>query len=84
MNGSDFIIGVGGMSNSAGHDNFFNSSWPVVLAKLLSPILEPLGISVTVYYALTPAQPATLLVHTDKVLELSATATDIRGHRHRL
>jgi hypothetical protein len=91
LNGSDFIIGVGGMSNSAGHDNFFNSSWPVVLAKLLSPILEPLGISVTVFYALTPAQPATLLVHTDATClscrpqpRTYVGTAAIRGHRHRL
>jgi hypothetical protein len=43
-----FVISVAGMSNTAGHDNFFNSSWPIVMAELLKPVFHALDITLVV------------------------------------
>jgi hypothetical protein len=43
-----FVISVAGMSNTAGHDNRFNSSWPMVMAQLLKPVFLALGITLEV------------------------------------
>jgi len=47
-NKSRFLMIFGGSSVTAGHDNFFNQSYPMVLERRLRPIYEALGITLEV------------------------------------
>ncbi|GAB5360838.1 hypothetical protein AAMO2058_000661500 [Amorphochlora amoebiformis] len=42
-----FAMSVGGSSVSAGHDNYGNDAWPIVLGKFMSPLWESAGVNYT-------------------------------------
>jgi len=44
----NFVIGVMGTSVTAGHDNWFNESWSVVLGQWLTPVYTASGLKVEV------------------------------------
>ena len=39
----------GGSSVTAGHDNYFNQSYPMIFKKRMAPIFEALGIDLIVH-----------------------------------
>ena len=45
---SSFVVGFTGSSVTAGHDNYFNESYPVVFLNTLAPIFATLGIRLEV------------------------------------
>ncbi len=48
QNNTKFVLSFGGSSVTAGHDNFFNESYPFVIEANLRPIFETLGIQIEV------------------------------------
>jgi hypothetical protein len=47
-NVTKFVIGFSGSSVTAGHDNYFNESYPAVLERTLQKVFKPLGIELEV------------------------------------
>jgi hypothetical protein len=47
-NSTSFVIGFSGSSVTAGHDNFFNQSYPAVVERTLRPVFTELGIRLVV------------------------------------
>jgi hypothetical protein len=41
---SSFLMIFGGSSVTAGHDNYFNESWPLVFEKRTTRVFDALGI----------------------------------------
>jgi hypothetical protein len=48
LKGDQFVMSVAGMSNTAGHDNWFNASWPIVMHRVLAPVFEAAGVAFVV------------------------------------
>lgn len=48
QNESKFVIGFSGSSVTAGHDNYFNESYPAVVERTLQRVFRPLGIALEV------------------------------------
>jgi len=46
---STFLFIFGGSSVTAGHDNYYNQSYPLVLERRLKPVFDALGISLLVH-----------------------------------
>lgn len=46
---SSFLFIFGGSSVTAGHDNYYNQSYPLVLERRLKPVFDALGISLLVH-----------------------------------
>ena len=44
-----FLMTFGGSSVTAGHDNYYNQSYPSVIERHLAPILEALGVKLLVH-----------------------------------
>ena len=47
--GSSFLMIFGGSSVTAGHDNYYNQSWPFVFERRVKPIFDALGIKLLVH-----------------------------------
>eukprot|EP01041_Mallomonas_annulata_P009545 gene9545-19841_t len=47
--GQQFLMIFGGSSVTAGHDNFFNQSYPLIAEKRMSPVFEALGVKLIVH-----------------------------------
>ena len=43
-----FVVGVGGMSDTAGHGNLFNDSYPIVFKQAFAPLCDAAGIELIV------------------------------------
>lgn len=46
---SSFLMIFGGSSVTAGHDNYYNQSWPFVFERRVKPIFDALGIKLLVH-----------------------------------
>ena len=46
---SSFLMTFGGSSVTAGHDNYYNQSYPFVLERRLKPIFKALGVNLLVH-----------------------------------
>ena len=44
-----FLMIFGGSSVTAGHDNYFNQSYPMIVKKRMKPILEAVGVDMQVH-----------------------------------
>jgi hypothetical protein len=44
----NFLMIFGGSSVTAGHDNYFHQSYPMIVQKRMAPILAAMGINMTV------------------------------------
>lgn len=49
VNQSTFLMTFGGSSVTAGHDNFFNQSFPIVFERRMKPIFDQLGVDLIVH-----------------------------------
>jgi len=47
--GQSFLMIFGSSSVTAGHDNYFNQSYPMIFKKRMAPIFEALGIDLIVH-----------------------------------
>ncbi len=45
----DFLMIFGGSSVTAGHDNYFSESWPIVYERRMKPIFNALGVRLRVH-----------------------------------
>lgn len=46
---SSYTMVFGGSSVTAGHDNFFNQSYPLIFQKRMKPVFDHLGIDLVVH-----------------------------------
>lgn len=46
---SDYLMIFGGTSVTAGHDNYFNQSYPMIFQKRMTPVFNALGIDLIVH-----------------------------------
>ncbi len=46
---SQFLMIFGGSSVTAGHDNYYNQSWPQVFERRMLPIFEAIGVKLLVH-----------------------------------
>jgi hypothetical protein len=56
-NKQQFLMIFGGSSVTAGHDNYYNQSYPFVVERRLKPALEALGVSLLVHNIAQGANP---------------------------
>ncbi len=46
---SEFLVIFGGSSVTAGHDNYYNQSWPLVFERRMAPIFDAIGVKLAVH-----------------------------------